>query len=214
MIGHCIPLASTMNEHAADQIVAIYDRHAIEWDDDRKRASWNDKAWHDRFVACLTQGATVLDLGCGSGMPVAHNLVQHGLYVTGVDSSPTMISLCRNRMPEQEWIVSDMRTVVLDRRFNGILGWDSFFFLRPDDQRKMFNVFAAHASPSALLMFNTGPRYGEAIGQYRGEPLYHASLDSAEYEALLDQFGFKVVSYTVEDHEAGGRTVWLAQLQT
>jgi len=144
-----------MNEHAADQIVAIYERYAIEWDDDRKRASWNDKPWHDRFVACLTQGATVLDLGCGSGMPVAHNIVQHGRHVTGVDSSPTMISLCRNRMPEQEWIVSDMRAVALGRRFNGILGWDSFFFLRPDDQRKMFNVFAAHASPSAFLMFNT-----------------------------------------------------------
>jgi trans-aconitate methyltransferase len=201
-----------MNKHAADQIVAIYERYAIEWDDDRKRASWNDKPWHDRFVACLTQGATVLDLGCGSGMPVAHNIVQHGRHVTGVDSSPTMISLCRNRMPEQEWIVSDMRAVALGRRFNGILGWDSFFFLRPDDQRKMFNVFAAHASPSAFLMFNTGPRYGEAIGQYRGGPLYHASLDSSEYEALLDRSGFKVVSHQVEDHEAGGRTVWLAQL--
>ena len=179
-------------------------------------ADWVHMNWRNtlRYSALLTQGATVLDLGCGSGMPVAHNIVQHGRHVTGVNSSPTMISLCRNRMPEQEWIVSDMRAVALGRRFNGILGWDSFFFLRPDDQRKMFNVFAAHASPSAFLMFNTGPRYGEAIGQYRGEPLYHASLDSSEYEALLDQSGFKVVSHKVEDDEAGGRTVWLAQLRT
>jgi trans-aconitate methyltransferase len=144
-------------------------------------------------------------------MPVAVNLVKHELRVTGVDASPTMIALCGSRMPEQEWIVSDMRAIALGRRFDGILGWDSFFFLTDDDQRSMFKVFAAHAAPSALLMFNTGPRHGEAMGEYRGEPLYHASLDATEYETLLAQSGFDVVTHVVEDAKAGGRTVWFAR---
>ncbi len=42
-----------------------------------------------------------------------------------------------------------------------------------------------HTAGSGSLMFNTGPAHGEAIGYYRGDPLYHASLDAAEYEALL-----------------------------
>src|SRR5581483_5408546 len=151
-----------MPTHPADRIIGIYERYAREWDADRNRLGWNDKPWHERFVACLPQGATVLDLGCGSGMPVAHNLVQRRLRVTGVDASPTMIALCRMRMPEQQWIVSDMRGLALGRRFAGILGWDSFFFLRHDDQRRMFEVFAHHAAGSAVLMFNTGPAHGEA----------------------------------------------------
>jgi SAM-dependent methyltransferase len=140
--------------HLAAQIPEIYERYALEWDADRKSREWHDKGWHDRFVTGLTEGASVLDLGCGSGMPVAYHLVQQGLRVTGVDTSPTLIALCRRRMPEQEWIVSDMRAVALHRRFHGILAWDSFFFLKPDDQRKMFKVFAAHATPSAFLLFN------------------------------------------------------------
>ncbi len=60
-------------------------------------------------------------------------------------------------------------------------------------------------------MFNTGSRDGEAIGECRGAPLYHASLDPAEYQILLDQFGFDVVAHVIEDPTAGGRTVWLAQ---
>jgi SAM-dependent methyltransferase len=204
-------LQTMTHSHLAAQIPEIYERYALEWDADRNSREWNDKGWHDRFVTGLTEGASVLDLGCGSGMPVAHHLVQQGLRVTGVDTSPTLIALCRRRMPEQEWIVSDMRAVALHRRFNGILGWDSFFFLKPDDQRNMFRVFAAHAAPSAFLLFNGGPQYGEAIGEYRGEPLYHASLDPAEYLSLLDHFGFAVVAHAVEDPTAGGRTVWLAQ---
>jgi 2-polyprenyl-3-methyl-5-hydroxy-6-metoxy-1,4-benzoquinol methylase len=200
-----------MTHHQAEQIPEIYERYALEWDADRNNQKWNDKGWHDRFVTCLPEGATVLDLGCGSGVPVAYHLAQHGFRVTGVDTSPTLISLCRKRLPDQEWVVSAMQSVALHRRFDGILGWDSFFFLTHDDQRKMFKVFAAHAAPSAFLMFNTGSEHGEAIGEYRGESLYHASLDSVEYQMLLDQFGFDVVAHAVEDPTAGGRTIWLAQ---
>ena len=39
-------------------------------------------------------------------------------------------------------------------------------------------------------MFNTGPAFGEAIGSYRGDPLYHASLDPDEYDGLLARFGW------------------------
>jgi hypothetical protein len=60
-------------------------------------------------------------------------------------------------------------------------------------------------------MFNTGPACGEGLGCYRGDPLYHASLDAAEYEALLAQSGFDIVTHVVEDWKTGGgRTVWIA----
>ena len=195
----------------ADRIIGHYERHATAWDEDRTRATWNDKPWHDRFVAMLPKGASVLDLGCGSGNPVARHLAAQGLKMTGVDFSPTFISLCRDRLPGHTWIVGDMRALSLKRSFEGILAWDSFFHLKPADQRKMFQVFREHAAPSAVLMFNTGPSHGEAIGHYRGDPLYHASLDPAEYARLLDGIGFKIVAHVVEDPQAGGRTVWLAQ---
>ena len=83
--------------------------------------------------------------------------------------------------------------------------------LMPHDQRGMFAIFAAHAARAAILMFNTGPAFGEQIGSYRGDPLYHASLDAAEYEALLAHSGFELICHVVEHPRAGGRTAWLAR---
>jgi SAM-dependent methyltransferase len=191
----------------ASRIIGHYERHATAWDTDRQNGAWNDKLWHDRFIDRLT-GAKILDLGCGSGRPVAQHMAGQGLHVTGVDSSPTMISLCRRRLPDHEWIIADMRELSLGRRFDGILAWDSFFHLDHDDQRRMFAVFAAHASDRAVLMFNAGPAHGEAIGSYRGDPLYHASLAPAEYADLIEQSGFAVIEHAANDARAGGRTVW------
>jgi SAM-dependent methyltransferase len=195
----------------ADRIVGHYEKHAAAWDRDRQDSYWNDKVWHDRFIGRLGDGAKVLDLGCGPGRPVAQYMVQRGLRVTGVDSSSTMISFCRDRLPDQEWIVADMRRLALGRHFDGILAWDSFFHLNHDDQRRMFVIFADHASKGSVLMFNTGPEHGEGVGEYRGDPLYHASLSSAEYVALITRFGFHVLEHATNDAQAGGRTVWLCQ---
>ncbi|MGA7325989.1 MAG: class I SAM-dependent methyltransferase [Rhodomicrobium sp.] len=195
----------------SERIIGLYERHAVEWDADRQNSYWNDKRWHDRFIETLPQGARVLDLGCGSGSPVARHLVDQGLKITGINGSARMIALAAGRLPTQEWIVSDMRSLSLGRQFNGILAWDSFFHLNPRSQRQMFAVFARHAGPGTMLMFNTGPAHGEAIGSYRGDPLYHASLDADEYEALLNRVGFDVIAHAINDAEAGGRTVWLAR---
>jgi len=195
----------------ARRIIGHYEQYALVWDADRRAAPWNDKPWLDRFVDALPPGANVLDLGCGSGWPVARHLVECGLRVTGVDASPTMISLCRQRLPDQDWVVHDMRRLELDRRFDGVLAWDSLFHLTPDDQRRMFAVFSRHALRPAVLMFNSGPACGEAIGRYRGEVLYHASLGADEYRSLLSDIGFDVAAHAVEDwRSGGGRTVWIA----
>jgi SAM-dependent methyltransferase len=176
--------------------------------------SWKqvfENAWLDRFLPLQPPRADVLDIGCGSGEPIGRYLIEKGHAVTGADSSPELVEICRGHFPDQGWRVADMRTLSLAHLFNGILAWDSFFHPCPDDQRRMFPIFREHAAPRAALMFTCGPSHGEVIGSYRGEPLYHASLGEPEYRSLLDSHGFDVVSHVVEDPNCGGHTIWLAQ---
>lgn len=195
----------------SDRVIGLYERHARAWAADRGRVLGPEKGWLDRFAGLLPRGALVLD--CGSAEPIAAHLIERGFDVVGVDSSPTMVSSCRARFPGREWRVADRRALSLGRGFAGLLAWDSFFHLARGDQRRMFPVFRRHAAPGAALMFTSGPRHGEAIGSYRGEPLHHASLAGAEYRALLAANGFGVVAHAAEDPDCGGRTVWLARLR-
>jgi SAM-dependent methyltransferase len=196
----------------AERIIALYERHAPAYDAERSR-SLMERAWLDRFCALLPSSGAVLDIGCGPGEPIARHLIETGYALTGVDSSPAMIALCKARFPQRGWHVADMRALALRQYFNGVLAWDSFFHLTPDDQRRMFPIFRAHAAPKAALMFTSGPRAGAALGTYQGEPLYHASLELEEYRNLLAASDFNVVSYVPEDPSCGRHTIWLAQLR-
>jgi SAM-dependent methyltransferase len=194
----------------AEGVVGLYRRHARAWAAARG-TELSERAWIDRFAALLDASATVLDIGCGSGEPIAVSLVGRGHHVVGVDSSPEMIGLFRANLPDEVAEVADMRSLRLDRAFGGLIAWDSFFHLAPDQQRLMFPVFRDHALAGAPLLFTSGPAYGEAIGTLEGEPLYHASLGPDEYRLLLGENGFDVAGHIVEDPDCGARTVWLAR---
>ena len=201
---------ATSAHDASSQIVNLYERHARTFDRERGKNLF-ERGWLDRFRAAVGAGASVLDIGCGSGEPIARYFIEAGHDVTGIDSSETMIALCRERFPAQSWSVADMRRLDLGRRFNGILAWDSFFHLTQDEQSAMFAVFAAHIANGGALMFTSGPRAGEAIGSYQGEALYHASLDPEDYRRLLTAHGFDVIDHVANDAACGGHTIWLAR---
>ena len=192
------------------EICALYDRIAKDYDRYRSKALM-EAAYLERVLSGLHEGAAVLDLGCGSGEPIARFFIERGCQVTGVDAAPAMLELCRTRFPNATWIEQDMRTLDLGRRFNAIIAWDSFFHLDANDQRCMFDVFARHSASRAWLLFTSGPRAGIAIGDLYGEKLFHASLDAEEYEHLLRVHGFVVVLHCVEDPACGRHTVWLAR---
>lgn len=200
-----------MTNSLSDNIVSLYERHADAWHRRRNPFATMEANWLERFISELPPGGDILDMGCGTGRPIAAWLAQRGFAITGVDSSEAMLAHAREMQPTQTWVRRDMRALKLDRQFAGLLAWDSFFHLNAEDQRKMFAVFQAHAKSGAMLTFTSGPAESEAIGEFEGEPLFHASLSPQEYRSLLAQHGFDVIDFVPEDPTCGQHSVWLAR---
>ncbi len=195
-----------------ERIVGLYEENAAAWDEIRGRILHpNECEPIDRFLAAVTPGGKILDLGCGHGAPVGALMLERGFRVTGMDTSPSLIDLARDRLPRGEWLVGDMRQLALGQRFDGIIAWYSFFHLNFDDQRAMFARFRDHAEPGAPLCFPAGPAHGETIGEWQDEPLYHASLSQAEYRLLLETHGFDFLDFRNGNCAGDGPYVWLAR---
>ncbi len=192
---------------AAADIVDLYDRRSEDWIADRGRTlTGHDRLWLDRFAAALSPGDTILDVGCGSGRPIAASLLDAGFQVTGVDSSARLVAHAARDLPGGRFLHADMRTLDLGGAFTGILAWHSLFHLSPDDQRRTLPRLLTHAGPRATVLFSSGPALGHVLGDWRGEPLYHGSLDPTEYHAGLTAAGFRVW----HDVQADGGGAWLA----
>ncbi len=106
---------------------------------------------------------SALELACGTGrvlVPVAES----GVHVVGIDQSPWMLAKAKKkyeRLPGevQERIgllEADMRTLILEQRFNFIyLPFNAFLILRTvQDQLAVFDVVRRHLAPGGVFAFD------------------------------------------------------------
>ena len=199
-----------MSHPAADRIIDLYQDKAADWIRDRGAAlrqdegDWDEVAWLDRFTADWPPAAPVLDVGCGSGWPLGAALLARGFQVVGLDASPGLIAHARETLPDGDWRLGDMRQDLPAGAFHGVLAWHSLFHLTPEAQTHVLPVLAARVAEGGRLMFTAGPAHGEAIGEWRGEPLSHGSLAPEVYRGLLTEAGL-----TVEN--GGDQGVWMAR---
>ncbi len=170
-----------------------------------------EKSWLDRFLADLPESGNILDLGCGSGEPIAAYLIQQGFKLVGVDYAAAMIEIAERRFPDHTWLVQDLQQPIDGRKFNGVISWNGFFHLSPDEQRKALPMLANSVEAGGNMMLTIGDVPGEVTGTVAGEKVYHASLDPTEYHTVLSQTGFSEIEFQAQDPECGYHSILLAK---
>lgn len=189
----------------------VYESEATAFDTQRSRALFEAR-WLARFAACLPAGGRVLDLGCGTGEPIAQWFKAEGFSVTGMDFATAMLDIARARWPKDDWRIGDMRKLNLgDELFDGLIAWDSFFHLTKAEQRACLPRFAYHLNVGGSLLLTVGPKDGESDGTVGSKPVYHASLSPAEYATILQEQGLRLTGFLVEDPECNRHSVLMAR---
>jgi ubiquinone/menaquinone biosynthesis C-methylase UbiE len=92
------------------RVYEVYDE-IINWFDDARTKSLMESEYLNLIVNTIPPKSSILDLGCGTGEPIAQFFIEKGFKLTGVDGSQKMIELCKKRFPDECWIVSDMRDI-------------------------------------------------------------------------------------------------------
>ncbi|QDP80478.1 class I SAM-dependent methyltransferase [Nocardia otitidiscaviarum] len=87
----CRPRARGLRRLVFDRLVEGYELAYSDRPEQVRAAAW--------LVECVGVGARVLDVGCGSGVPIARQLVDAGIQVVGIDISPAMISAAAAAVP-------------------------------------------------------------------------------------------------------------------
>ncbi|MDZ7283097.1 class I SAM-dependent methyltransferase [Sphingomonas sanguinis] len=103
----------------------------------------------------LPRSAAILDIGCGSGVPIAQWLVNDGFSVWGVDASPSLISAYRQNLPDMPAVCeAAQNSSFFDRTFVGVVSIGLIFLLGKGDQRKLLNSVANVLEPGGQFLFS------------------------------------------------------------
>ena len=165
------------------------------------------------FADRLAEGASVLDAGCGSGVPVARYLsAERGFDVTGVDFAAAQIELARRHVPSARFVQADIASLAApgfpEAAFDGICSYYTIIHVPRAEHPGVLANFLRMLRPGGLLLFSTG--YGESDDDveddWLGASMYWSHFGREDNLKLVADAGFDLVwERTVqEDEEFGG----------
>lgn len=192
-------------------VFKVYDE-VSEWFNENRSKHLIELKYLQELLSHLPENSEILDLGCGTGKPIMEYLLSQDYRVTGVDASWKMLEIAKSNFPNNEFYLMDMRSLKIERKYDAIIAWHSFFHLPVDDQEKLIPRLSNLLNPNGLFLFTSGPENGISWGKINGQDLFHASMSESQYKNLLQNNNFKVIKHVVQDPMCGGATVWLAQL--
>ncbi|WP_344884461.1 class I SAM-dependent methyltransferase [Allokutzneria multivorans] len=171
---------------------AVSEHYRGQHDDSGPYAEWLD-ALRERIPV----GGSVLDVGCGCGVPVARDLVRGGHRVTGVDISEEQIRRARSFVPEATFVRVDASEAEFpDASFDAVVCLYVLFHLPLSEQGELLGKIARWLKPGGWLLLLTGREALESrVEGWLGSdaPMVWSQADAATYRAHLDTAGLEVV---------------------
>ncbi|WP_063749980.1 class I SAM-dependent methyltransferase [Streptomyces sp. C] len=142
----------------------------------------------------LPADARVLDVGSGTGRPVAAALAEAGFRVTGIDVSATMVELARSQVPGADFRLADVRTYEPAEHFDAVCAFFPLLLMSQGEVAASLERIASWVAPGGYLLFATVP--GDLDGTtltWMGRRMNVSSLPADAFPARLEEAGLTVL---------------------
>ena len=167
----------------------------------------------DELARELSPGATVLDLGCGAGVPATRRLAQR-FAVTGVDLSTRQLELARQHVPAANFLKADMTDLSFaPEAFDAVVAFHSIIHLPRAEHPALLGKIRRWLKPGGVFLATW------ALGEWEGEendwegwgaPMWWSHHDGETSLELLRGTGFAIESAEVRTTSGTrGEESWL-----
>lgn len=152
------------------------------------------------WTRTLPPGSAVLDLGCGTGIPISKVLMDEGMTVYGMDASATLMNKFRQNFPKAPFACEPVEnSLFFNRTFDAIIFWGLIFLLSQDVQAKVIHKAASALRTGGKLLFTAPYIKTEWQDVLTKQP--SRSLGADKYKELLSTFGLTLIEEFEDEGE-------------
>lgn len=165
-----------------------YDKLASHWHGDAFDRE-NGIAQHRRALQFTKHKGNAIDIGCGGSGRIMELLLSEGFEVEGLDISPEMIRLAKERTPHQVFHLADICDWEFTKQYDFISAWDSIWHAPLQHHEAILKKLCGGLKADGVLIFTSGgvDEAGEVMNPFQEQPLYHAALGIPKLLQLVSE---------------------------
>lgn len=176
------------------------------------RAKLKSEKYVTKLLKYLPKQSTILDLGCGAGVPVDIQLVKAGGNVWGLDIAEEQIKLARKLVPGAGYEVRDIMTLKKGEfRVDAVVAMYVWFHLPRRQQGELLTVVESFLPRGGMLLITMGDTPFEGEHELQGVKMWSSQYGTARNRQLVEDAGFTIVGEEMDTSGGERHQVILAQ---
>lgn len=142
----------------------------------------------------LGNAPAVLDLGCGSGHPIAMKVAPRAGRYLGIDNSRAMLEVFKKNVPGVECRLLDIGQIAqAGGGWDLIFSWGAVCHCPDEEQKRVFATVSGMLNKGGRLMFTGGRESGHVTGKVGEHTVHHYSLGEAAYHKHMLEHDLKLL---------------------
>ncbi|TFG32176.1 class I SAM-dependent methyltransferase [Candidatus Thorarchaeota archaeon] len=169
-----------------------YDKIAEEYNQQREKFDNSNEI--KEFIDKLPEGGTVLDIGCGGGVPVLRKLIAEGFDATGIDFSKGMLEVAKRNVPEATLIHGDVTKTEFDENsFDGIISTYAIIHIHKSLHPIVYTRMHSWLKPGGVMLVCTAHSDWEEIAVYHGVDMAWSHPGPQASLQMVKNVGFEIL---------------------
>jgi len=163
----------------------------------------NDK-YLEKLNSLLSPNSTILDVGCGAGVPIDKYFLERGHKIIGLDISEKQIELARKNLPSGEFKVEDM-SELSENEYNvdAVVSFYAIFHTPRETHGEILKKIYSFLNTNGLLLITMGSSEWEGKeDNFFGGKMSWSHYGKEKNRQLVKEAGFKILLDEVD--ESGG----------
>ncbi|GFF97253.1 uncharacterized methyltransferase sll0829 [Aspergillus udagawae] len=179
-------------EYAYDNITEWY----LQWVESQKSPR---QRYTKMLLDKLPPSPSILELGCGPGIPIVKMLLDQGAQVVANDISTKQIEMAKALCPGAQLVAGNMTTLTFEPgSFHGVISFYTLFHLPRSKLKAMLTKIHGWLKPGGVFVFNLATIDEEEIhGEFQGYGMFWSSYGVDENRPMLTEIGFDVLHVEV-----------------
>jgi cyclopropane fatty-acyl-phospholipid synthase-like methyltransferase len=177
------------------------------------RDQFKSKQYLDKLNTHLSPGSTILDIGCGAGVPVDKYLIELGHTVIGIDISERQIELAKQNLPQGNFTVQDMTKLESgEYQMDAVVSFYAIFHTDRENHLDILKKIYGFIKPGGYMLITMGASDWEGKeADFFGGEMYWSHYGAKKNRELVEKIGFDVLLDEIDGSGGEKHQVLLAK---
>jgi cyclopropane fatty-acyl-phospholipid synthase-like methyltransferase len=184
----------------------------IAFDYSSTRDQFKNIKYLEKLNLLLKPNSTILDIGCGSGIPIDKFFIEKGHKVIGIDISEEQIKLAKRNLPEGKFEVQDMTDLKDDSyKVDAVVSFYAIFHIPKEEHKEIFRKINSFLKDDGLLLITMGASEWEGTEDFHGAKIFWSHYGPEKNLEIVKNAGFEVLESVIDTVGGENHQVILAK---